>query len=116
VLPESSSTAERAHAPNLIPIPLVVVVGCTPWFLDRARRAGHRLRVLVRACDAFRLAATVEALRPDALLVAEDLYALAPKAFEGMAREAPLEIVRLSHEDLSPVEMELTLAFALRRA
>jgi hypothetical protein len=116
VLLESSPQDEGHLAPNVISLPLVLVVGCTPWFIDRARRAGHRLRVLVRSCDPWRLGVTVQALRAEAVLVAEDLYALAPMAFEGMARDGGVEIVRLSHEDLSPVEMELTLAFALRRA
>lgn len=101
---------------QLIRIPVVLALECSPSFLARCRRVAARARFLVRACEAASAWATAVRLRPLAIVLPSHLHARAPQTFELLAEDAGARLVIVESEQLPPGELEGHITHAIGEA
>ncbi len=111
--------SERSDGAEVITIPIVLTLDCSPGFLARCRKVAARSHMLVRTCEAASAWRTAVSLRPLVLMVPSNLHDRAPRRFNALATEAGARLVVLESEQIPLAEIEGYLSsalFAARRA
>jgi hypothetical protein len=108
--------AEPAGGNNIVRVPIVLALECSPSLLARCRRVAARGRFLVSACDAASVWATAVRLRPLAIILPSHLHARAPETFELLAEDAGARLVIVESEQLPHNELEGHITVAIGEA
>ncbi|MCC6555577.1 MAG: hypothetical protein IT372_21660 [Polyangiaceae bacterium] len=106
----------KSGGANLIRIPIVLALDCTPALMERCRKVAARCRLLVRACDSASVWRTAVGLRPLAIVVPSHLYERSPQRFHLLAAEAGCQLVVLESAQVPAHELEGHLTSAVHEA
>ncbi|WP_437971446.1 hypothetical protein WMF04_20015 [Sorangium sp. So ce260] len=108
-MPRISDATLRAQ------IPTALLIGGDQALLERCQAAAMDVGIVVKACPVSMAAALAEERRPVVIVVTSSTYALAPEAFEEIAREVVSTLVRVD-ETLTDDELEAMLGTAARES
>jgi hypothetical protein len=97
--------SEPASGDNIVRVPIVLALECSPSLLAQCRRVAARARFLVRPCDAASVWATAVRLRPLAIILPGHVHARAPQTFELLAEDAGARLVVIESEQLPHKEL-----------
>jgi hypothetical protein len=121
VQPPSLSPAVDPAEPlpdNVIPLPLVLLLGCDETLEARCRSIGLRARVLVRAAPVPFTRSEVTALEPLVIVVPAFVYEGAPWGFEVLAEKVGASLLVIDRDPIAPIVLEYrimeSLIFATR--
>ncbi|WP_437580926.1 hypothetical protein [Sorangium sp. So ce887] len=108
-MPRISDATLRAQ------IPTALLIGGDQALLERCQAAAMDVGIVVKACPVSMAAALAEERRPVVIVVTPSTYALAPEAFEEIAREVVSTLVRVD-ETLKDDELGAMLGTAARES
>ncbi|WP_437650564.1 hypothetical protein [Sorangium sp. So ce362] len=108
-MPRISDATLRAQ------IPTALLIGGDQALLERCQAAAMDVGIVVKACPVSMAAALAEERRPVVIVVTSSTYALAPEAFEEIAREVVSTLVRVD-ETLKDDELGAMLGTAARES
>lgn len=104
---------DPALAPNVIKLPVVLLLGCSPSFEARCRDVASRARALVRSYQVPFSRSLVKSLRPLVIVVPDEIFELAPRGFEVLADEVNASLLNFENERLAPMVLEYRLTESL---
>ena len=116
VQPTHTSTVARSldpAPPNVIWIPLVLLLGGDAELEARCRSIGLRARILVRSVPVPFQRAEVAALQPLVIIVPGHVYEGAPWGFEVLAEKVGASLLMLDRVPLAPIVLEYRMMEAL---
>ncbi|WP_437994009.1 hypothetical protein [Sorangium sp. So ce145] len=108
-MPRISDATLRAQ------IPTALLIGGDQALLQRCQTAAMDVGIIVKACPVSMAAALAEERRPVVIVVTSSTYALAPEAFEEIARDVVSTLVRVD-EAMVADELGALLATAARES
>ncbi|MDC0681690.1 hypothetical protein [Sorangium atrum] len=108
-MPRISDATLRAQ------IPTALLIGGDQALLQRCQTAAMDVGIIVKACPVSMAAALAEERRPVVIVVTSSTYALAPEAFEEIARDVVSTLVRVD-EAMVEDELGAMLATAARES
>ncbi|WP_437718418.1 hypothetical protein WMF45_19530 [Sorangium sp. So ce448] len=108
-MPRISDATLRAQ------IPTALLIGGDQALLQRCQTAAMDVGIIVKACPVSMAAALAEERRPVVIVVTSSTYALAPEAFEEIARDVVSTLVRVD-EAMVDDELGALLATAARES
>ncbi|WP_438036652.1 hypothetical protein [Sorangium sp. So ce204] len=108
-MPRISDATLRAQ------IPTALLIGGDQALLQRCQTAAMDVGIIVKACPVSMAAALAEERRPVVIVVTSSTYALAPEAFEEIARDVVSTLVRVD-EAMADDELGALLATAARES
>lgn len=108
----SLHAADPANA-NVVVLPVIILIGCSPSLEARCRAVGARARALVRAQVVPFSPGNVRRLRPLVLVVPARIYAAAPDDLEVLAEGAGASLVLIENEALPRPALESRVLDAL---
>ncbi|WP_437872872.1 hypothetical protein [Sorangium sp. So ce363] len=108
-MPRISDATLRAQ------IPTALLIGGDQALLQRCQTAAMDVGIIVKACPVSMAAALAEERRPVVIVVTSSTYALAPEAFEEIARDVVSTLVRVD-EAMVEDDLGALLATAARES
>ncbi|WP_437986895.1 hypothetical protein [Sorangium sp. So ce117] len=108
-MPRISDATLRAQ------IPTALLIGGDQALLQRCQTAAMDVGIIVKACPVSMAAALAEERRPVVIVVTSSTYALAPEAFEEIARDVVSTLVRVD-EAMVDDDLGALLATAARES
>ncbi|WP_437330181.1 hypothetical protein [Sorangium sp. So ce381] len=108
-MPRISDATLRAQ------IPTALLIGGDQALLQRCQTAAMDVGIIIKACPVSMAAALAEERRPVVIVVTSSTYALAPEAFEEIARDVVSTLVRVD-EAMVEDELGAMLATAARES
>ncbi|WP_437538078.1 hypothetical protein WME79_19490 [Sorangium sp. So ce726] len=108
-MPRISDATLRAQ------IPTALLIGGDQALLQRCQAAAMDVGIIVKACPVSMAAALAEERRPVVIVVTSSTYALAPEAFEEIARDVVSTLVRVD-ETMVEDDLGALLATAARES
>ena len=99
--------------PNVIWIPLVLLLGSDAELEARCRSIGLRARILVRSVPVPFQRSEVAALQPLVIIVPGHVYEGAPWGFEVLAEKVGASLLMLDRAPLAPIVLEYRMMEAL---
>ncbi len=105
--------AEPAASSNVIPLPLILLLGCAPEMEARCRAIAARARVLVRGTPMPFQRTEVAALHPLVIVVPAAVYEAAPWGFEVLAEKVGASLLMLDRDPMPSIVLEYRMMEAL---
>ncbi len=99
--------------PNVISLPLILLLGCDAEVEKRCRTIASRARVLVRAMVMPFQRSEVAAMRPLVVMVPATIYESAPWGFEVLAEKVGASLLMLDRDPMAPIVLEYRMMEAL---
>jgi hypothetical protein len=116
VQPPNTSPAFDAFEPtptNVISLPLILALGCSPEMEARCRSIALRARALVRVSSMPYQRAEIAALHPLVIVVPGAVYEGAPWGFEVLAEKVGASLLMLDREPMAQIVLEYRMIEAL---
>ncbi len=97
----------------MIPLPLILLLGCDSAFEARCRAITARARVLLRALPMPAPRAEVAAISPLVIVVPAAVYESAPWGFEVLAEKVGASLLMIDREPIAGIVLEYRMMEAL---
>jgi hypothetical protein len=111
--PSPAPLSFETRSTNVITLPLILLLGCSPEMDVRCRAIAQRARVLVRNLPLPFQRTEVAAMRPLVLLVPAPVYEGAPWGFEVLAEKVGASLLMLDREPMAAIVLEYRMMEAL---
>ena len=99
-----------------VPLPTILVVGCSPGFVARCVPVARSAGATVRGAGIAACATQAARWRPLAIVVPEQLYEFDREAFDALAIDVMAEVFTISSEDAPQVVLEAMIPLSILAA
>jgi hypothetical protein len=105
--------AAEPASTNVISLPLILLLGCSPDVEARCRAIAARARVLVRGAPVPFQRSEIAALHPLVIVVPATTYESAPWGFEVLAEKVGASLLLLDRDTMPSIVLEYRMMEAL---